>query len=203
MKTFYLSVLLLLTPIIIFLLTSCKNREVVKEQQPTNKPDTANKVKESKLEENPYTGLRNLAFSTTPEDLKLKLDENKSIVYGIIMDWDIGQALATITSFKTGDASLYLSTGQTYMGGYGHENVRNAALDFVNKGQDYLSKSILTLETTLPDKNFVKFYLLSNKGKYMIQDLVDKITSQKSDLTPLFDLGNKVITEYRKAIDDK
>jgi len=202
MRTFYLFVPLRITSIVIFLFISCKNKGSIKEE-PANKSIEANKVKETKLEENPYTGLRDLSFSATPEELKLKLDENKTIVFGIVMDWDIGQAIATTSAFKTGDASLYISTGQVYLGGYAHENVRNAALDFVNKGQEYLSKSTLTLETALPDKNCVKFYLLTNKGKYVIQDSVDKITGQRSDLTPLFDLGNKVITEYRKTVGNK
>ncbi len=37
------------------------------------------------------------------------LDKNKTIVYGAVMDWDIGGAVATVVAFQTGDASLYIS----------------------------------------------------------------------------------------------
>jgi hypothetical protein len=49
---------------------------------------------------------------TTPDHLNLTLDESKTIVYGTIMDWDIGETIVTVVAFKTGDASMYLSSGK-------------------------------------------------------------------------------------------
>ncbi len=87
--------------------------------------------------------------------------------------------------------------GQVYIGGYAHDNIRKAGSAFVSEAQNYLSKTTATDTTPLPDKGCVRFYLLTNKGKYTSQETVTNIESKNSDWTKLFDLGNNVITEYR------
>jgi len=75
------------------------------------------KVKETKVADNPYLDLRTQAINVTPDQLQLQLDNDKDI-YGIVMDWNMGDAIVTVVSFKTGDASVYLSTGQAFIGGW-------------------------------------------------------------------------------------
>lgn len=164
--------------------------------------DTA-KVKETMIEENPYPALRTQSFSVTAEQLQLKLDDNKTITYGLIMEWDITDAVISVVTFKTGDASMYISTGQIFIGGFAHENIKKAALAFINDGQESLALAKPTTETSPPDKGCVKFYFLTNKGKFYIQDKVENIENGKSSLTKLFESGNEVITEYRKITDNK
>lgn len=183
-----------------FYLTSCNNKSKKSEQENSQISDTA-QVKETELDENPYPGLRTQSFSITPEQLQLKLDDTKTIVYGLIMEWDITDAVISVVTFQTGDASMYISTGQIFIGGVAHENIKNSALIFINSGQEYLSLAKPTTETPLPDKGYVRFYFLTNKGKFYIQDTVENIENSKSNLTRLFELGNNVITEYRKTTD--
>ena len=117
------------------------------------------------------------------------------------MDWNIGQAVVTVIAFRTGDASMYVSTGQIYIGGFAHDNVKNAALAFVSEAQEYLPKAMLTDNTTLPQKGNVIFYLLTNKGKYSFQETVENLENKSSEWTRMFDLGNDVISQYRTIID--
>ena len=161
------------------------------------------KPKEKKNDENIYHLLRNQALSATPAQLRLNVDNTSPTVYGIVMDYDLGPAIATVTAFKTGDASLYLSTGQVFIGGHDRENINKAGLAFVNQAQDYLSKAKPTELATLPDKECVKFYLLTNKGKYFYQETVASIENKTSEWTRLFFLGNRTITEYRLADENK
>jgi hypothetical protein len=192
MKMIYIIIGIILVGGLAFYLTSCNIKQTSSDQCLDS-----NKVKKTKVQENPYPGLRGQSLSVTPDQLQLMLDDRNTSLYGIVMDWDIGEAVATVVAFQTGDASLYISTGQIYIGGYAHENIRSAALVFLREGQKYLKNAVLTTETPLPDKGCVRFYFLTNKGKYFLQETEENIESKKSDLTNLFDLGNRVITEYR------
>ncbi len=94
----------------------------------------------SEQQDNPYHGLRNLRLSMTADQLGFEKNNKKNSVYGIIMDWDLGNGIVTLTAFKTGEASIYFSNGGGILGGGQDEKVRTAVLQYVDKGQDYLTK---------------------------------------------------------------
>lgn len=159
-------------------------------------------VKKTTLKENPYQGLRNQAISVTPEQLKLHLDKDNDL-YGIIMDWNMGNSTVTVVSFKTGDASIYISTGQALIGGYAHQTVINAAKNFVSIGQKYVSKAVKSELNEPTKEKKVNFYFLTKSGKYYIEDDLELIENNKSKLTKLFTAGNNVIQEYRLIAEKK
>jgi len=201
MKMTYIISRLVLISALFFYLTSCVNKSTVNnKQKSTNKDTSISKVHQTK--ENAFEGLRNMAFSVTPEQLGLSLPIDKKKVYGVIMDWEMDGATASIVAYQTGDASLYLSSGGGVIGGGQHQNVRSATKEFVNLGQIYLDKSTKTESTTLPIANEVKFYLLTNDGVYVGSEQMKKLENQSSIWMKLFEEGNKVITELR-TIDEK
>ena len=155
----------------------------------------------TKIEENPYQKLRTQAINVTAEQLQLKL--NDDAVYGIVMDWNMGNAIVTVFSFTTGDASVYISTGQAYIGGYAHETVIRAAKEFVKVGDKYFSKATKTDKIEPTNESKVDFYFLTKSGKYYIEDNLSLIEKGESELTELFEAGNKVITEYRLITDEQ
>jgi len=57
--------------------------------------------------DNPYVGLRKMAFDMSFQQLGLTLTDSN--IYGVILDWDIGDGIVTLVAYKTGDASLYFS----------------------------------------------------------------------------------------------
>ncbi len=187
----------------LFYITSCNEKSKVNGQGNSSQNLDTSKMIKTKVEENPYPALREQSLSITAEQLQLNLDNSKTIAYGIIMEWDLTDVVVSVVTFQTGDASLYISTGQIYMGGFTHENVNEAAKSFVENGQEFLKYAKPITETPLPYKNCVRFYFLTNKGKFYIQETVENIENNKSNLTKLFDLGNKVITEYREITDNK
>jgi hypothetical protein len=189
---------LLLAVSILFCLISCKT-QTSREQSGTKNWDTE-KIKETQVKENMFPVMRRKALTTTGTQLNLKLDSNKTIAYGVIMDWNIGQAIVTVVAFQTGDASMYVSTGQIYIGGYAHKNIRNAGLAFVSEAQSYLAKAIVTDNTSLPGKGCVKFYILTNKGKYTFQETIENLENKCSDWIRMFHLGNDIISQYRTTI---
>lgn len=149
--------------------------------------------------ENSFEGLRNMAFSATPEQLGLSLPTDKTVVYGLIMDWEMGGATASTVAYQTGDASLYLSSGGGVIGGGQHQNVNSAAKQFVTLAQTFLDKTTKTETTPLPSTDEVKFYLLTNKGVYEGQEQMKNFENNSSTWLKLFEEGNIVLTELRKT----
>lgn len=179
---------------LIYYLTTRKNSETIDSQstQRTIHP-----------KDNPYQGLRGQIFEATPEQIGLE-NTTEEKPYAIVMDMGMGgEGTATLVSIIDGNASMYLSTGGGVIGGYAHETVRKAAIDFVNIGQRYFSKMNPVDSFPLPKANNVTFYILTNKGKYSIEEKIEKIENDKSDWGQLFYEGNKVITELRLTIEQK
>ena len=61
------------------------------------------------------------------------------------LGWVVGDATATIVAVSDGSASIYLSNGGGYLGGGGHESIRNAASKMVEAaggGEQYSEHSI-------------------------------------------------------------
>jgi len=177
-------------------LTSCNNKKKSKQDE-SYVSKTGDTVKVHNLEDNHYQGLRNMALGVTPEQLQITLPADQTKIYGVVMDWDLGDGIATFISFSTGDASMYLSSGGGLIGGGHHENVSVAAKAFVDKAQQYLDKTTKIDSTPLPDKNCVRFYFMTNKGKFTAQENLKNFDNNSSAWLPLFEEGNKVITELR------
>lgn len=150
----------------------------------------------SKLAENPYNKLRNIAINMTLDQLELK-SESTDEVYGIIMDWNMGNAVATVVAYKSGDASLYLSSGQVFIGGYAHETVVNASNEFIKLGNQNFTKAKKTDKDEPTKEDKVNFYFLTKSGRYYIEEDNAKINDNSSELIDLFYAGNQIITEYR------
>jgi len=187
---------------LIFCLTSCGNKSTTNNKQTTT-DQTTTTPKVHQTEENAFEGLRNMAFSATPEQLELSLPTDKTVVYGVIMDWEMGGATATTVSYQTGDASLYLSTGGGVIGGGQHQNVNSAAKQFVSLAQTFLDKTTKAETTALPSPDEVKFYLLTNKGVFVGQEQIKNFENNSSNWLKLFEEGNNVLTQLRLTTEKK
>jgi hypothetical protein len=152
--------------------------------------------KKAKHEDNPYSGLRGKIFTVTPEEIGLTATKDEK-VFAVVMDMGIDDSTATLVSIIDGNASMYLSSGGGIIGGSAHENVKAASIAFVKMGQTYLSKMAQVDSFPLPEPDYVRFYLLTNKGKYSVEESMEKIDDEKSDWSELFYEGNNVLAELR------
>lgn len=202
MKMIYAVIGLLTIGGLVFFLTSCNNKSkaggLIEEQS----QDTTKRQRVDP-NNNPYTDMRNMALGVTEDQLGVQLAADQSKIYGVVMDWDLPEGTATLVSFVSGDASLYLSSGGGVIGGVGHDNVKQAAIAFIDKAEKYLSMTTKTETTPLPDKDGVRFYLLTNKGKFVGQEQMINFENNSSEWLDLFEEGNKVITELHKVTPDK
>lgn len=189
MKMIYLILAILLIGLAYFFISKKTNEETSQ-----TKVDPNN---------NPYKDLRNLALNATAEQLQLKLTDNKVEIYGVIMDWDLEEGTATLISFSTGDASLYLSSGGGYIGSGGYDNVKTAINSLIAISEKHLNKATLSETTELPEKNGLTFYFLTNKGKYRATEKMANIENESSSWLDLFNEANKLITEIRVVSENK
>lgn len=145
-----------------------------------------------------YLGLRNIWFTTTPEQVGSKAEAGSKVPYAVVMDIGLGNGSVTIVSSIDGDGSMYTSTGGGIIGGINHETVRKASIKFVQVAKDYVGKAKLVTTYPLPSGDNVIFYLITPSGVYATEE-ADPNTLAKGgqELSPLFLAGNDVITELR------
>ena len=192
----YLIIGILLLGGFVFYQSSCKNKSISESKTNPAGQDTATSTAQQTTA-NIYSDLRGMAFGMTPEKLQISLPADQPIVFGVIMDWGIDTATATLVAYKTGDASMYLSTGGGVIGGGQHQNASSAAKQYINLAQAYLDKSTKSDNNILPQRDEVKFYLLTNKGTFAGQDVIKNFENSTSAWLPLFEEANKVLTELR------
>jgi len=176
-----------------------KNRGDNQEKQSVDSAQTNSSEVDAKF----YSELRNKALGTTSEQFEMMSLSEPSKIYGVIMDWDIGDGTATLVSFISGDASLYFSSGDGTIGEDGNENIKHAAKEFVTKAGNYLSKAVKTDATPLPGKGIVKFYFLTTDGKFVAEEEMINLENNSSEWLDLFEEANKLITEIRTSAPEK
>jgi hypothetical protein len=158
-------------------------------------------VSDKNNKDNPYEGLRKMAFTMNLHKLGLSL--NDSEIFGVIMDWDIGSGIVTLVAYKTGDASIYLSSGGGVIGGGPNPNVNRAAILFVEQAKNYIDKSKRMYAFPLPDKNCVRFYFLTANGKFCVQENFLEIQNQSSTYADYFNEANNLIAELRQTVENR
>lgn len=161
-----------------------------------------NQQKEIVLEKNIYEEMRGEIFEITPESISIT-PIDKNLPYCVVMDIGYSSAVATIVSFIDGNASLYLSTGGGVIGGFAYENVRKAAINFVNESKNYINICKKTTIFPVPKEGEVIFYILTQDAVYTVKDDEDNLGYKKSKLSGLFYCGQDVITQLRILTEKK
>jgi hypothetical protein len=142
-------------------------------------------------------GLRNKFLTTKPQELGFSQKDSKPLAWGIFMEIGYPEALATLISFRDGQASLYLGTGGGVIGGIGHEKVRRAAIAFVEESEKYLNSMTKTESFPYPAVGQVKFYVRTFNGVFTAEADEAELGEGKHKLSPLFYSGQEVLTQLR------
>jgi len=143
-----------------------------------------------------YLGLRDIWFTSTPEETGISVEPNSNTPYAVVMDRGFRNGTATIVSSIAGDASMYRSSGEGILGGINHENTRNASIKFAETAAVFIDKMKLVTEFPLPANGNVIFYAITPNGVYCSGDFnTDLLAGGDHNLSPLFIAGNDVSTE--------
>ena len=171
------------------ILISCTNKK---------KKGTAEKEQQTKntAEQNPYMDIRNMAFTAKANQIGLEnIADDK--VYGLITEMSMNPGSASVISFLTGDASLYLSSGSGFIGAGQHEEVREMVAKKVDGFQKYLSQAEKISEPKLHEDIKVNLKKKKKNGIYSVTENMADLENGKSKLAELFVAVNEVITEIR------
>lgn len=148
-----------------------------------------------------YLELRSALLDINPADFGIEKSETKIEVFGIIIDLNKGDSITTISAYKTGDVSVYNSTGMLYMAGVQVPRFKEMALDFTNNLQNLIAQSTETNNRELPKSGFVKFYLVTNNGLRNYENEIISIEQSNSDWKMLIDKSLEIVNEYKKAVE--
>ena len=141
--------------------------------------------------------LRRMMLTMPVGDLGLSPTTEFPRVYGILMDWPIGEQTATIFSTSTGSASLYTTSTFGIIGGEGHASVRAASAAFVKAADRFCDVAAPTSEYPYPAGGKVRFFLLTFHGVRVIETDMASVTRGAGPYAELFGLGQAVMTELR------
>ncbi len=141
--------------------------------------------------------LRQMMLTTPPEKTGDKTHKEFPRIYGILMDWPIGEQTATVFSTSTGAGSLYARSTFGIIGGDGHQTVRTAAMNFGRGADRYFDAATPATEYPYPRADRVRLYFLTFDGVRVIDTDLASITNRTSKYAELFGLGQAVLTELR------
>jgi len=141
--------------------------------------------------------LREMMLSTPAKKTGAKPTKEFPRIYGVLMDWPIGEQTATVFSTSAGAASLYTTSTFGILGGEAHETVRKAAMNFVRAADRCFDGSTQTMEFPYPTGDRVRFYFLTFDGVRVIDTDMASIKNRTSKCAELFGLGQAVLTELR------
>ena len=145
--------------------------------------------------EYPYEALRNIALNTMPGAILKGIPDGEIMVYGVVMDWDMGSDMVTLVAMVTGDASLYVKSGGGIIGSGKYPNVSVAAQRFIAAAQERLSDAVYTTGVDRPAKGCIKFFFLTKKGKYAATEEFRNVDDKTSGWTGLFEEANSMMSE--------
>ena len=143
--------------------------------------------------------LRKMMLTTPPNKIGVAPTKEFPRVYGILMDWPIGDQIATIFSASDGAASLYSTSTFGVIGGEAHEAVRIAAKAFVRTADIFYDAAAPTTDYPYPVSDHVRFYLLTFQGVRVIDTDITAVTDRTGKYAQLFGVGQAVMTELRLA----
>jgi hypothetical protein len=149
--------------------------------------------------EDAYMRLRYQAFTTIAARLGLPGELKANDPYGVIMEMGIPKSVVTLAAFADGDARLYYKTGGGMVGGISHQNVRQAAQEFVALSRKVLGRMTKVTEYPLPEPDRVRFYVLTPRGVFTTETDRQRLGETASDLSNLFRSGQEVVTQMRQV----
>ena len=146
-----------------------------------------------------YLALREVAFSTKPEDVEVQAKAGEEKAYGVIVEYQSDDALVTSVAFATGDASYYRSTGGGKIGGRREPLVADAARALVALAQVQLADLPPVKAYPTPEPGHVRVYVLTTAGLRGAEEDRAQIADPKDRLAALYAGGRKVISQFQAA----
>jgi len=141
--------------------------------------------------------LRQQALTVTAVDLNLEPTPARPDVWGVLMELGFRDAVATLTAFADGSASLYISSGGGVIGAGEHTPVREEAGRFLDMVQQHLAEFTSSEGTPVPREGRVRFYVRTFQGTLTAEADEGLLGNRLHTLSPVFHAGHAVLTQIR------
>jgi hypothetical protein len=150
-----------------------------------------------------YIDMRNRVITLDPKDVGIVPTKETPNVWGTLMEMGYPTAVVTLLSLADGTTSLYFGNGGGILGGGGHENVSNRSKAFIAMAEKFFRQMKTTEMFPLPLVGTVKFYIFTFSGVYTADVDEFDLGERKHAFSPLYDLGQDVITQLRLISEQK
>jgi hypothetical protein len=120
-------------------------------------------------------------------------------VWGVLLDTGTAEGPATLLALADGTASLALETSEWGVRDNGNRRVRAGAERMCELAAKLKDDGTVVREFGRPPAGRVHVYLLTDKGVRLLEENASALADGRHRLSPLFLLGNDVITRLRVA----
>lgn len=134
----------------------------------------------------------------TFEQLGIPASAVKDGVYGATMEMTVGKTPVTLVVLGEGTTSLYLGNSGEISGGGLDSSVRTASTGFLDTARKVRLRFKPSTANTPRSSDKVLFTLMTTKGVMKSEARVATLSAGTDPLSPLYDRGQKVITELRE-----
>ena len=163
----------------------------------------AQATKPSKPSENPYRGLRQMAFTNKRAEIGIPAPAKATEPWGVIMETGYEKANMTLVALADGNASIYLSSGGGFLGGIEQEPIRKAAKAAVAAAAPLQWRMKATAEFPEAKVGEIIFYLRTDEGVFMTTITRQQQAENNQEFLPLFLAMQEVVTQYRLVDESK
>lgn len=118
-------------------------------------------------------------------------------VWGLMMETAYPNAVVTLVVIKDDTVSLYFSNGGGILGAGEHQGPRKAGNALLNVAPRFLSHVQHTTEFPLPKAGHTRFYFLTFKGIFTVEQVENDLGNNRLALSPLFHEAHEVISQIR------
>ena len=148
-----------------------------------------------------YGGLRDAILELDPASVGIHRSPETPRAWGLVMDWSLDEAVATVVSLADGTTSLYLSTGGGTIGAGGQPAAAAASVNAIRVAEGMIDEFPVATESPLPARGRTALTLLTFSGLRRFEDDTSAFAEGSSKLAPVGNAMQEVINEIRRAED--
>ena len=146
-----------------------------------------------------YTQLRQAVLDLDPTSVGIERGPAERRVWGLVMDWSVGDAIATIVSLADGTTSLYLSSGGGSIGAGEHEAPAAASINAIRVADAMVDEFPMVEHAPIPGRGRTALTLLTDLGLRRVEEDNAAFEEGTSRFAPVADAMQHVIHEIRVA----
>jgi hypothetical protein len=124
-------------------------------------------------------------------------------VFGVVMDWNVGEGVASVVAFVDGSASLYFSSGGGVIGGKDHDAVRRAAMSLCAEAEKHQTNTMPSVMFPLPPSDQSTIWLLTTNGARNSTAPANDFGNNRHSLSPVFHKAQDLIAAIRNMSEKK